>query len=240
MIVHSRSYAGSRAVGSRQKKPVFSPSRHLGTGRASIPGLQPANPGLAIVQIAPFLTARWRSQAMGWPFTLVPTTILETSRDPRRGLMKEETPIGRFYNRMRSNDFQREFLKRSAANFGGLAEAGWPQNKKPGRRRIGGPGGDFSGNGRGSEFQAIKDGAIGGIDRPGSGIGGGRAGHVNPVGAQADSQGVSLRLKGPANVIGGPGQRQDAAGYRVGDIGAGLGGNQIKGGVTEGIQVVEL
>jgi len=26
--------------------------------------------------------------------------------------MKEETPIGRFDNRMQSNDFQREFLKR--------------------------------------------------------------------------------------------------------------------------------
>ena len=41
--------------------------------------------------------------------------------------MKEETPIGRFYNWMQSNDFQREFLKR---------HVGWPK-KRDKRRNTG-------------------------------------------------------------------------------------------------------
>ena len=40
---------------------------------------------------------------------------LPRSRDPRRRLMKEETPIGGFHNRLQSNGFQREFLKKHGA-----------------------------------------------------------------------------------------------------------------------------
>jgi len=33
------------------------------------------------------------------------------SRDPRRGLMKKETPIVRFYNQMQSSTIWQEFIK---------------------------------------------------------------------------------------------------------------------------------
>ena len=46
------------------------------------------------------------------PLRIAGGRIEPRSRDPRRGLMKEETPIGKFYNRLQSNGFQWEFLKR--------------------------------------------------------------------------------------------------------------------------------
>jgi len=49
------------------------------------------------------------------------------SRDPWRGLMKEETPFGGFHNRLQSYGFQREFLKRIIKFQEPMADGGLPR-----------------------------------------------------------------------------------------------------------------
>jgi hypothetical protein len=60
----------------------------------------------------------------------VPSTNLQ-SRDPRRGLMKDETPIGGFHNRLQSSGFQREFLKYNQPSKTKTAKRRFSSSKVP-------------------------------------------------------------------------------------------------------------
>ena len=53
-------------------------------------------------------------------------------------------------------------------------------------------------------FQPVEYRAVGRVKGVGDGVYGGRAWHIEPVGADAGGEGVGLRLQSPTGVIAGP------------------------------------